>query len=93
MRAKAPTTDPAFHHIVATRDGAAARLYIDGVDVTDPATIPSRVPAIANTTAALNIGRATNGTAYFPGFIDESAVYDVALSVEEVQTHCRTGTG
>jgi len=94
VRAKAPTTDlAAFQHIVATKDGAAARLYIDGVDVTDPASIPSPVPAIANTTAPLNIGRATNGTAYFPGFIDEPAVYDVALSAEEVQTHHRAGTG
>jgi concanavalin A-like lectin/glucanase superfamily protein len=63
------------------------RLYVDGVDVTNPASIPASVPAFPNTAEDLFIGRASNASAGFAGFVDEAAVYDRALSASEVAAH------
>jgi len=78
------TTDTTgFHHVVAVKSGAIVTLYIDGVDRTG--TVTNRT--IANTSTALNIGRDTAGSEYFPGLIDEVAIYNVALSAALVQQH------
>jgi uncharacterized delta-60 repeat protein len=82
--ARVSTTDTTgYHHVVAMKSGATVRLYIDGVDQTG--TVTNRT--IANTSTALNIGRYTSGSEYFPGLIDEVAIYDVALSAAQVQQH------
>lgn len=83
--------DSNFHHVVATKNGATVKLYIDGVDVTGTVTNAT----IANTTSALNIGRTNNSNAYepFPGWIDECAVYGTALSASQVLTHYQAATG
>jgi hypothetical protein len=94
LRANVSTTDTAtFHHVVATKEGATARLYIDGVDVTDRASVPGSVPVIANTTSPLNLGRTTNGTAYLPAILDEVSIYGVALTAAQVAQHFRAGRG
>jgi uncharacterized delta-60 repeat protein len=72
-----------FHHFVATKSGATVRLYIDGIDRTGAVTNRT----IANTSAALNIGRYTSGSDYCPGLIDEVAIYNVALGAAQVQQH------
>jgi uncharacterized delta-60 repeat protein len=82
-KAGVSTTDDRFHHLVATKSGATVRLYIDGLERTG--TVTNRT--IANTSTALNIGRYTSGSEYFPGLIDEAAIYNVALSEAEVQQH------
>jgi Concanavalin A-like lectin/glucanases superfamily len=83
------TDTSGWHHIAATKNGAAVRLYLNGADVTNTSSIPSSVPAMANTSSDLIIGRASNATAGFPGSIDEAAVYSRALSAAEILSHYR----
>ena len=68
---------------MAVKSGAIVRLYIDGVDRTR--TVTNRT--IANTSSSLNIGRDTGGSEFFPGLIDEVAIYNVELSAALVQQH------
>jgi Concanavalin A-like lectin/glucanases superfamily/Domain of unknown function (DUF1929)/Glyoxal oxidase N-terminus/Galactose oxidase, central domain/Kelch motif len=75
--------DSNWHHVVATKSGASAHIYLDGVDVTAPGT---NTTTTSNATA-LNIGRATTGTGYFDGDIDELAIYPVALTQAQVLEH------
>jgi hypothetical protein len=82
-------TDRLWHHVVATKSGASARLYVDGVDVT---ALGSNTTMTASTTA-LNIARSTSGTGYADADIDEVAVYPVALSPERVRAHFEAGRG
>jgi hypothetical protein len=82
-------TDRSWHHVVATKSGASARLYVDGVDVT---TLGSNTTMTASTTA-LNIARSTSGSGYADADIDEVAVYPVALSPERVRAHFEAGRG
>jgi uncharacterized delta-60 repeat protein len=82
--ANVSTTDiTGFHHVVATKSGSTVKLYIDRIDRTG--TVTNRT--IGNTSTALNIGRNTAGSEYFPGLIDEVAIYNVALSPAQVQLH------
>jgi hypothetical protein len=82
--ANVSTTDiTGFHHVVATKSGPNVKLYIDGIDRTG--TVTNRT--IGDTSTALNIGRNTAGSEYFPGLIDEVAIYSVALSPAQVQLH------
>jgi hypothetical protein len=78
-------TDNLWHHVVATKSGPAVRIYVDGVDVTAPATNST----LTNNSSALNIGRATSGSGYFNGDVDEVAIYPVALTHEQVLNHFR----
>jgi hypothetical protein len=82
-------TDQSWHHVVATKSGASARIYVDGVDVT---TLVTNTTMTASTTS-LNIARATSGSAYTNADIDEVAVYPVALSAERVRAHLEAGRG
>ena len=84
-KASVSTTDTTgFHHVVATKSGGTVKLYIDGVDQT-PAKVTNRT--IANNSTALNLGRDPSGTQYFPGLVDEVAIYNAALSQAQVQQH------
>jgi uncharacterized repeat protein (TIGR01451 family) len=78
-----------WHHLVVTKSGAAAKLYIDGVDRTGTVTNLTLV----NTTAALILG-AKNGTSEFlAATIDEFAVYNAVLSGATVLDHYKAGAG
>jgi concanavalin A-like lectin/glucanase superfamily protein len=74
-----------WHHVVATKNGTASRLYIDGVDVTGTVTDQTLV----NTVDALQI----SGSPRFAGSIDEVAVYNSVLSAAAVLDHYKAGTG
>jgi hypothetical protein len=76
-------TDSNWHHVVATKSGSSVHIYVDGIDV----TVPGSNATTTNNATALNIGRATTGTAYFDGDVDEVAVYPVALSQAQVLEH------
>jgi len=74
--------DGAWHHVVATKDGAEARLYVDGVLVhagsgagTQPATPPWHVM------------RNGTRTVFSEGEADELAFYSRALTADEVVDH------
>lgn len=83
------TADGNWHHIVATKNGATRKVYVDGVDV----TTGGGNSTVTNTATELNIGRKTNGIQPFDGWIDEVAVYPTALSAARVSAHYDAGTG
>lgn len=82
-----------WHHIVATKNGATMRTYVDGRDVTDLATASNLT--CQNTSRPLTIGAEYNGAgghgSYMAGGLDEVAVYNTALSAERVWAHYAAG--
>lgn len=75
-----------WHHVVATKDGATLKLYIDGVDVTGTATNSTMTDAAQYW--AIGAERFGGGiTSPFTGSLDEMAIYNRALTPVEVTTH------
>ena len=73
-----------WSHVVATFDGTTASIYINGQLVSSTA---SPLGSIGDTVSAFNIGYTDPfGTnRYFDGIIDEVAVFDEALTLNEIQ--------
>ncbi len=85
-----PSNDQtAFHHWVVTKNGAAAKMYRDGVDVTGSVTTTTLV----NTATALFIAGKGGTTEFLNGTLDELAVYNQVLSLTDVQAHYNAGRG
>ena len=83
------TLDTAWHHVAATKNGAAVHLYIDGVDVTGVVTNAT----CADNASALLIGADTGPGEYNNGTLDEIALYNVALTAAQIRDHAnRTAT-
>jgi hypothetical protein len=77
------------YHVVATKDGATIKLWVDAVDVTGTVTNQT----MTNNSIAFGIGAADAGTTdFFSGTIDEVAVYPIALSAGQVLAHYEAGT-
>jgi hypothetical protein len=75
-------TDSNWHHVVAVKSGQSIRkIYIDGADV----TVLTGTVTHTNASGALAIGSGSGE--YFPGEIDEVAVYGTALSYLRAQAH------
>jgi len=79
--ATSTVTDAAFHHLVATYNGAIAHLYTDNVDVSGTTTVRTY------TTGQGWIGCRNNLTSFFSGVLDELAVYPSVFSVQQVEEH------
>ena len=82
-------TDQSWHHVVATKNGAEVRIYVDGVD---------RTAAGTNSDADLQRDRAQHRAGDHRqrlrgGDIDEVAVYPTALSPARVLAHYQAGRG
>ena len=86
-RSNQRVTDTNWHHAVATRSGTTSKIYLDGVDVTLPVSNLTWSDASA---IDLHIGSGNNSD-YFQGDIDEVAIYDRALSQNEVAEHFQAG--
>jgi YVTN family beta-propeller protein len=72
--------DGAYHFVAATMSGAGtAKIYIDGVDVTQPVA-GGAVQAIASTTQPVNIGGGGSAEARY----DEFAVFGTALTAAQI---------
>ena len=81
--------DGLYHHVVATKNGAAVHLYIDGVDRTGTVTNAT----LTATTNPLAIGQNVSGTSpSLDANYDDFAVYNVALGAAQVQRHFSIGT-
>ena len=84
-----PATLNSWHHLVGTYDGTTVSLYDNGVLA---ASAPSTTYA-GQTGNALQIARSEPGdNLYFPGQLEEAAVYGAALSAAQVQHHYSVGT-
>ena len=80
-------TDTAWHHVVATKHGAAVKLYIDGADRTGAPIIAS---TLVDNNLDLQIGR-SGDLNNFRGYIDEVAIYGDVLSPATVADHYNRG--
>ena len=78
-----PVTAGKWNHIVGTYDGTALNVYCNGIFI----DTTSSAPTASN--GALEIGR--QGGSYFAGVIDEVAIYNIALSAEEIRRHYQSG--
>jgi len=88
--------DGGAHHLVATSDGSAWKLYIDGVEM--PLVVVSGTNTGSwfgdnATLETLSIGarERTSVDGWMNGTLDEVAVYDVALTADQVLTHYKKG--
>jgi hypothetical protein len=84
-------TNNAWHHIVATKSGANAAIYVDGV--LDASTSSSAI-TVVDTTDPLNIAvRSPVANAeYITGSLDEVAIYAGALSATRIKAHFDAAT-
>ncbi|MHC4354808.1 MAG: LamG domain-containing protein [Planctomycetota bacterium] len=69
-----------WHHIAGTYDGQSFKIYYDGVleeEVAYVGTMPEN-------TASVTIGQRSRGGTFYDGTIDEVAIYNRALSEDEI---------
>ncbi|MFH1724060.1 MAG: LamG-like jellyroll fold domain-containing protein [Elusimicrobiota bacterium] len=79
----------AWQHVAAVYDGAKLRIYIDGAE----AASRDAYGRLRHNDYPLSIGRWYSGDpSPFIGLIDEAAVYDRALSADEVAAHHAAGS-
>jgi hypothetical protein len=80
--------DGNWHHIVGVYDGSSLKLYVDNVLL---ANTPASGSIASSLGTPLAIGRWQGGGFPFSGALDEVAVYDHALTADQVQTHYLVG--
>jgi hypothetical protein len=84
VRASAPLpTTGVYHHVVATYDGDALRLYVDAKLVASAADARPLGPG----TIPLFLGKSDNSTESLFGLLDEVAIYDKALEAARITAH------
>lgn len=80
-----------WYHVVGVYDGTQISIYVNGTQWSP--SVPGT--CVANTLTPLRIGAGTTETAptlFFPGLIDNVAVYPAALSAEQVYAHYDAAT-
>jgi hypothetical protein len=81
-------TTGVFQHVAATYDGTTMRIYVNGIEVANKA----QTGAIDATTDPIVLGRnVTNTSIAFQGAIDEVALYNRALSADEITSIVNAG--
>lgn len=81
VRSTTVTVPSRWYYVVTTYDGATLRMYVDGVLEASTAT----TSALPDTTTPLRIGGISDSAwEFFPGSIDEVAIYGRALQASEV---------
>ena len=80
--------DNEWHHVAATVPLGGklpdTRLYVDGVDVSAPASATAAYNLKANVDVAIGMGGSIATGRFFQGLIDDVRIYDRALSAEEI---------
>lgn len=79
-----------WHHVAGTYDGSSILLYRNGI-VSTPTTYSGSINNPAS--PLVQIGKDAAAAAYFNGTIDDVAVYNRALAVQEILDHYRDGIG
>lgn len=75
-----------WHHLAATYDGAAIRLYINGI----LSATQSQSGVIATNTNSLTIGDQPGFSEFFGGRVDEIRVWNIARTQSEIQNNMNT---
>jgi len=81
-----------WNHITCTHINSIVSVYINGLLVSGSVTSGTIPTSLYNSTSPFIVGYSLNGT-YFNGSIDEVAIYNRALSSNEVSTIYNSGTG
>lgn len=80
--------DGNWHHVAGVRNGSTFTLYVDGVQA---AQTTATLGAIAVNTSGIGaLNRAAAGN-YYPGTVDDVAIYDTNLSAGQVKLHYDAG--
>jgi hypothetical protein len=87
LAASTITIDQNVHHCVVTKNGAAVKVYVDGVDVTGTVTNST----CANTAYWLGLGSDNGANPVTSVLMDEVAIYPTALALSRVQAHYNAG--
>jgi hypothetical protein len=77
-------------HVVAVWSGTAAKLFVNGVDVTSANAGPGGYNA--NTTEAFRVGALIDGDNGYAGSVDDVAFYPSALTLAQINTHYTTAS-
>lgn len=78
--------DGLWHHIVGVREGNLLRLYVDGLEV-DTASFSGSTENATD----LYLGSWKGTSAFYDGLLDEVAIYNLALSPDQVWAHYYAG--
>ncbi|HOB99691.1 MAG TPA: autotransporter-associated beta strand repeat-containing protein [Verrucomicrobiota bacterium] len=85
-----PDNQPdAWYHVVGVFDGTYVHIYVNGIENAAPQAIGGN-GYVPNTTAPLRIGAGNPAGAaslFFPGWMDEVAMYPYALSPTQIAAH------
>jgi hypothetical protein len=76
-----------WSHVVATWDGSAALLYVNGLLAADSNAAAGGYNANPNSTSANFIVANSDTSSPYTGSVDEVAFYGTALSPEQIQAH------
>ena len=85
-----------MHFVAMTYDQTTLNLYVNPVELTEPVSLDTTFAP--NTSKELRIGAGRNETAtepplyFWPGVIDEVAIYDAALDLATLQKHFARAT-
>lgn len=88
INAGGPTVTGAWYQIAAVYNGPSATLYVNGVGTTAPVS-PVFNP---NVNGPLTIAMRSDTNFFWPGAVDELALYPIALSPTDVMSHYQDGT-
>ena len=85
-----------YYHVVAVASGTGLTLFVDGAEI-GGSSYAQTSPLLFDHTHKVQIGvaNATGGaeSEWFGGLVDEVAVYDYALTAEQVADHFAAGIG
>jgi lysophospholipase L1-like esterase len=90
---KRDLTDGSWHHVVVARDGniSTTIIYVDGARDTSAVKVYS---SNFQSTHNINVGWLNlTGGYHYDGYLDELAVYNIALPLDIVQEHYNSGNG
>ena len=80
-----------WSHVVATWDGSAARLFVNG-ELADDSNDPAATGAYNASTTANLIAANSDTSSPYTGYIDEAAFYTTVLTPQQIRTHFDTAT-
>jgi hypothetical protein len=81
-------TPSVYQHVACVREGLQVTLYVNGVEVETQTLASAPTPA-----GVSGWGSDDNEPSQYPGRLDECAVYDYALTEEQLLAHYEMGAG
>lgn len=83
----------AFTHLAVTFDQGTVRLYVNGEEDSQLASVPSFVASVSSLVLGHALRGGLDSPDGFSGAVDEFALYDVALPSHRIEKHYKVGLG